>query len=260
MKRCLYLLILLGFWLSPQYVLSWGNRYGHPQITGAAIEDLPLRMATVFRPVKQWLMDTSSDKGVRTQWDINEFSFHYINTDSDPNCQWPFTCLPQSYAGYVTTYKITNQTNPYYSHSNGLNGYVIDSLTLVLSTAYRNWCENPTWSNFTTTLYWMTRIAHYTEDLHQPFHLTKDSSPNGIHGRYESKLLEKFKPEISTKIGSATYQANRLKFVFSIISTVYPYYHSIANADTIAQNADPSRGDTYYTLLWSSTQNYTSTF
>ncbi len=247
--KLIFILSILGICLSPQKTFGWGG-YGHSRITAAAVEDLPLSMATVFRPVKQWLADTSTDAGVRTGWAPFETYFHYIDADIDTACPWPFTKLPRTLTEYTAKYGIQE----------GINPYEVDKLTVVLSTAYRDWYQNPTGSNFTTAMYWMCRVAHYVEDLHQPLHTTKNFNPNGVHSLYESSMLNTFRPEIASKSGSgAIYQPNPLEFAFSIISVSYPYCTVIVAADTAAHAADPKDGNKYYTLFWESTQSFTTT-
>ncbi|MDI6784946.1 MAG: hypothetical protein QME64_12750 [bacterium] len=245
------LIILLGLVLLPQFGLTWGN-YGHTRITSSAVEDLPLVMATTFRPVSTWLANTSTDNGVRTGWDPNETYFHYIDTDkTPPGYTWPFTSVPRNLATYLSQYG---------GYAEGVNPYALSSITVVLSTAYRNWNNNKTASNFTTCLYWMTRVSHYCADLHQPLHTADNYDPNGVHSRYESELLDRKTPTVSSTLNSgAIFRSNPLEFGFSIISIAWPYYPQIAAADTVARNLDPSYGNTYYNSLWTSTQSYTTT-
>ena len=218
----------------------------------AAIEDLPYVMATTFRPYKIWLGDTSSDNGVRTGWNPNESYFHYIDTDkTPPGYTWPFGSVPRN----LTTY-----TTQFGGYSAGVNPYALSSITVVLSTAYRNWNQNKTASNFTTCLVWMTRVSHYCADLHQPLHTTNNYDPNGVHSHYETDMLKKYNPVIySTMSSGMIYQSNPLEFGFSIISVAWPYYPQIVAADTVARNLDPSYGNTYYNSLWNNTRSFTTT-
>lgn len=243
-----FLIIIVIFSLNcPAF--PWGG-YGHSHITAAAVEDLPLSMETIFHPVKQWLADTSTDRGIRTGWAPNETYFHYIDADIDTACPYPFTKLPRTLSEYTAKYDIKE----------GIAPYEVAILTVTLSSAYRDWHQNPTGSNFTTCMYWMTRVAHYLEDLHQPLHTTKNFNPNGVHALYETNMLNTFTPEVASKLGSgAIYQPNPLEFAFSIISISHPYCGAICSADTAAHKADPKDGNLYYTLLWSSTQSFTTT-
>lgn len=251
-------LILAGLLLYPQLVFSWGD-YGHTRITRSAIEDLPLVMATTFRPVSTWLANTSTDNGVRTGWDPHESDFHYIDTDKNPpGYTWPFNSVPRSLATYLSQYG---------GYGAGVNPYALSSITVVLSTAYRNWNQNKTASNFTTCLIWMTRVSHYCADLHQPLHTTDDYNPGydpglngGLHHRYETTMLDDYTPSVASSLNSgAIYQSNPLEFGFSIISVSYPYYPKIAKADTTAHSLDSTYGTTYYYSLWTSTQSFTTT-
>lgn len=247
------LIILLSLILLSQLGFTWGNSSTHQDITKAAIEDLPYKMATTFRPYKTWLADTSTDNGVRTGWDPHENDyFHYIDVDQKPpGNKWPFTTVPRNLYSYLTSYG---------DYTSGVNPYALSSITIVLSTAYRNWNQNKTASNFTTCLIWMARISHYCADLHQPLHLTINFNPNGVHSRYETSMLKKYDPVIYSALSTGMiYQSNPLEFGFSIISVAYPYYPLIAQADTTAKNFDPSYGTTYYNSLWSSTQSFTTT-
>ena len=226
---------------------AWGT-FGHTRITGSAIENLPLEMSTVFRPYKQWLSDTSTDAGVRTGWAPNESYFHYIDVDYLPANQWPFNTVPRVFSVYTAQYGIAE----------GICTFEVDTLTLVLSTAYRNWMNNKTGSNFTTVLYWMTRISHYTADLDQPLHVTYNYDSINVHSRYETTMLGKYTPTISSTLSSGTiYQSVPLEFAFGIVSASYPYIAQIYTADSIARKLDSSYGNTYYASLWGNTSSFT---
>jgi hypothetical protein len=247
-----FLFILLGLILLSQLGFTWGNHSTHQNITKAAIEDLPSVMATTFRPYKTWLADTSSDDGVRTGWDPNESRFHGISIDKNPpGYTWPFTGVPRNLTTYLSQYR---------GYGAGVNPYALSSITIVLSTAYRNWNQNKTASNFTTCLYWMTRVSHYCADLHQPLHTSNNRNPNGVHSRYENEMLRRYDPVIYSELSTGMiYQSNPLELAFSIISAVYPYYPKITQADTPALTYDPATGNTYYYSLWTSTQSFTTT-
>ncbi|MCX7919000.1 MAG: hypothetical protein N3A72_05210 [bacterium] len=246
------LIILLVLTLLSQLGFPWGNSSTHQDITKAAIENLPYNMATTFRPYKTWLANTSTDNGVRTGWAPNETYFHYINIDkSPPGYTWPFANVPRNLTTYLSQYG---------GYSAGVDPYALNSITIVLSTAYRNWNQNKTASNFTTCLYWMTRVSHYCADLHQPLHVTWNYDPNGVHDRYESNMLSTYQPALYSAMSTGMiYQSNPLEFAFSIISVAYPYYPKIAQADTTAYNIAHSYNSTYYYSLWTSTQSFTTT-
>lgn len=253
------LIILLSLLFLSQLGFTWGNSYSttyqclHEGITKAAVEDLPYVMATTFRPFKTFLGDTSTDDGVRTGWDPNESYFHYIDTDATPpGYTWPFASVPRNRATFLSQYG---------GYAAGVNPFALDSITVVLSTAYRNWNMNKTASNFTTCLVWMTRVSHYCADLHQPLHTADNYDPNGVHSRYESNMLKAYNPTIYSKLSTGMiYQSNPLEFAFSIISVAYPYYPKIAQADTTAYNiAHSYTSNAYFYSLWTSTQSFTTT-
>lgn len=242
--------LIISFLLLTSLALAWGD-YCHTRITSNAIENLPVSMATVFRPYKQWLADTSTDNGVRTGWDANESYFHYQDADANSAIQWPFTTFPRSYTDYLAKYTV----------SSGYCLFAVVSVNQKFTESLRTWKANPTSSNLTTAMYWMTRVSHYTADLSQPMHLTKNYNANGVHSRYETTMITKYTPSISSTSGSgAIYRSNQLEFCFSLLSANYPYYPLITAADTAAQkSAGSTSSNTYYSLLWASTQSFTTT-
>jgi hypothetical protein len=243
------LLIVFLFFLLKPFGYGWGT-YGHTSVTQAAILNLPYNMRTTFIPYQKWLDDTSTDAGVRTNWAPNETYFHYIDSDSNPACSWPFDCLPRDYGTYTTQYGVTNGVNP----------YIVNQVTYQLETAYRNWAANKTASRMTTALYWMARLSHYAADLNMPLHLTADYDPNNVHSRYETNMLNTYHPLVISQSGSGQiYKADIMAYCFSRMSARYPYYHTIAQADTTAENLDSSYGSTYYSSLWSQTRSFTTT-
>jgi len=255
LKTLRFLLVLsnlIGACLFPQRSYGWGN-LGHYNITAAAIQELPISMLTVFQSSSTWLQNNSLDSAVRSGWDPYESYFHgiHLGGTNTGTCQWPFDCMPQTIPEFLAQYGYT---------SIRFNGYIEDTiLTYCLSTALVNWKTSPTLSNYTTVMTWMCRIAHYMEDLSQPLHTIYGYNPE-IHSRYETNMLDRFTPPIAVTLNAYSYQTNIIKYAFSMISTSYPYWTVITSADFYAQNsAQSTSSDLYYTLLWSSTQSFTTT-
>ncbi len=243
----LFIIVFGLIWVSSSY--GWGT-YGHTSVTKSAIDNLPYNMRTTFTPYQKWLVDTSTDAGVRTGWAPYESYFHYIDADSNAGCTWPFDCLPRDYSTYLSQYGV----------SNGVNPYIVNQLTYQLETAYRDWSLSPTASRMTTIMYCMSRLSHYAADLNMPLHLTEDYNPNGVHSRYESTMLNNYHPLVISQSDSGViYKADIMAYCFSRISARYPYYHVIAQADTTAKALDSSYGTTYYNSLWAQTRSFTTT-
>lgn len=253
MKISRFLFSILGISFIPVVSFAWGT-WAHMNITAAAVQDLPLSMYTVFASSSTFLIDSSTDNGVRTGWDPNESYFHYIDLGgaNTGSCQWPFACMPQTIPDFLSQYG---------TDSLGFNGYIEDSiLTYCLSTALANWKASPTPSNYTTVMIWMCRVAHYMEDLSQPLHVCWDYDPNGVHSRYETNMLDTFTPTIAAPSNLYSYQTNIIQYSYTMISTSFPYWTAITSADTYAEgSAHSTSNDLYYTLLWSSTQSFTTT-
>jgi hypothetical protein len=105
-------------------------------------------------------------------------------------------------------------------------------------------------------------IAHYVADAHQPMHTVLNydgqlTDQKGIHGRYESVMLEKYLDELSEDIkGSGVkYVEYPLEYIFDYIINSNSLSEILFSSDDFAaERTGSTESDDYYNLLWFKTK------
>ena len=101
--------------------------------------------------------------------------------------------------------------------------------------------------------------AHFIEDLHNPFHLTKNydgqfTGNSGIHARYEGEMILRHFDPATYSPATAEYLPSLLDFVFDGINEHYWYVDDILAADD--RYAGLPTGE-YYAGIWADTGEFT---
>lgn len=248
-KYFLSIFIILMF---AQFAYSWGS-VGHKIINRKSPMHLPATMSQ-FKADSLFYEAHASDADTRRVYtDTTMFAEqwrHYIDIDDYPD----FHNLPQNFNTVIMLYTWNRVKN------NGINPWstlwVLDSLTAQLS-------------RFDTEKVKQTAsdLGHYVADGHMPLHCTINyngqlTNNYGIHSRYESNMVNTYQSQLTISPASANYISSPSEYIFNYI------YHSISLVDTILQadtyakaisgwNGSGSAPSSYYTALWTKTQNIT---
>jgi len=232
----------------PSLAFSWGG-VGHKIISRNAVKHLPSAMQK-FIDQQSYFEAHASDADSRiyqvTPRDTAMFAEqyrHYLDVDDYPN----FKRLTRSFDTLVTTYGWVrvkeNGTNPW------TVVWVMDSLTAQLkrgdwNTAYQTAAD----------------LGHYVADPHQPLHAVrnydgKETGNNGIHSRYESRMVEQYQEQISVTKDSVKYISDVYGFVFAYILKANSLADSILHADNFGKaqsgwNGSGTPPSAYYNALW----------
>ncbi len=120
-------------------------------------------------------------------------------------------------------------------------------------------------SDYYSAFIYMAVLAHYIEDIHQPFHATENydgqlTGNTGIHLRYEVHMINRFwKPE-SIKIDKDIEPINLNEvrsFTIGILEDSLSKVDSVLEADRKARKIDPKYSTEYYKELWKETEELT---
>ncbi len=214
--------------------IQWGWKT-HEFINRYAIDFLPAEMS-FFKDQADFLSAHSADPD---KDDLPGY-YHYIDIDYYP--EFLQGTLPHSWADITARYGESVVKN------NGTVPWVIEEWTEMFS----NLMEYGDWNNA-----WQVaaELGHYVADSHQPLHLTRNydgqyTGNNGIHSRYETRMMSSYLSAIPIPAGEAIYIDNVLDSVFSYIDDVYPVVDLIMKADDHAHDLDPNEGSLYYETLW----------
>lgn len=238
-------LILFSFLLT-----SWG-RTGHRVISLKSALSYNQEMKH-FWDWTAYLTTHSSDADTRRVTLPNEAPYHYIDIDNYPEFKTNGK-ISQSYAEVVEThgekFVLKQGILPWTTLA------IIDSLT-----------ECFVKRDFEKATYFAADLGHFVADGHMPFHITGNydgqfTGNKGIHGRYESGMINRFENEIHILGKSAVFIENPENFIFNYLYSNFRYVDSILIADNYSQDlAGNSSSELYTETLWKETGNYTEMF
>ena len=111
-------------------------------------------------------------------------------------------------------------------------------------------------------------LGHYVADAYQPLHCTvnydgRQTGNNGIHSRYETKMIDAFQSSLSASLDTVHYIGDPFGYAFSYILRSNVYVDSILLADDSAKVRSGWTGSgtapqSYYNVLWEKTRRFTT--
>jgi len=240
MLNKLYLIILIIL-LSFSSTKPWGEE-GHKLICRKAIEMLPFEM-NYFQQWKNYLSDHSVDPDVRRDKDKSEWPKHFIDIDFYP--EFLNGKMIQDKVQLISLYRDSVVTEM------GLLPWATEETFQNLVNSFKE-------KNRDKILIFISDLAHYVADGHQPMHTIMNydgqlTNQKGIHHRYESIMIDKYLKEIEALYDSAEvfYVNEPLSFIFNYITEANSFASILFDADNFAFSKTGTReGDEYYRLIW----------
>ncbi len=242
-RKNLNILILLCSTL----FISWGN-VGHRIINENAARSFPQEIDFLL----YWangLAEHGSDADYRKGSDASEENKHYIDIDNFPE----FNSAGKIAQDFDSLAAIHGYD---FLMQQGILPWAIvetaDSLTAAFSR--HQWDK---------ALLLAADLGHYIGDAHMPLHITRNyngqfSSQNGVHSRFESKMIEKYDNDIFFESDSAAFIPNISGYVFNMIYDNYVYVDSVLLADRIATALAGNTWDNnYYAKCWQLSKSFT---
>ncbi|HVO75362.1 MAG TPA: hypothetical protein VMT35_15135 [Ignavibacteriaceae bacterium] len=247
MKNKLFVIVSILL-LNNSASFPWGAE-GHKLITKKAIENLPPEL----KELKRWeeiFIDRSNDADKRKESDKSEGPKHFIDID----------------------YYREFQDGRMIEDKDKLVKIYGDNT--VIKTGILPWATFETYEklikafmekNKENMLTYISDLAHYVEDGHQPMHTLVNydgqlSGQKGVHYRYESEMVDMHLDELSNSFDSCGTKiiTNPLDFIFDYITEANSYSDLLFSADNFAFKQCGSReGSEYYRLLWFKTKYIT---
>ncbi len=229
-------------------MFAWGKT-GHINITAHAFKLLKQKIdiSTVYAD-SVTNMSVNPDIRVRTMKE--QAPWHYIDIDFYP--EFNKLNMIENYDSLIAKYgedEVKKQ---------GTLPWVIQNNYNKLVEAFIN-------KNYKDILFYSSELAHFVADAHMPLHTTTNydgqlTNQKGIHSRYESKMVEKYLPQI--KQGFYTQQidpiSDPLVSAFEIIDNSFQFINIILDSDKKAKElAYSDNTDMYYSYLWKQTDYIT---
>jgi len=242
--------ILIFFVLKFQNAQSWGFD-AHKKITELAI-DLILSIdefngidQSKLNSLKKFLSENRSiiierciEPDMIRNEDKEEQFNHFI--DIDRYGKYPFDELPRDKQKAIEKFGFETV------QKNGLLPWRISDFTDSLAYSISKWERDK-------MLKYLSWLAHYVEDAHQPLHVTENydgqlTGQPGIHSRFETELVRymmqndelKFDiKKIKENLKESSIIKDRVKFAFDIVLESYRFLEEILSADNYAKSQIP---------------------
>ena len=201
--------IILGFLLCTGIILStalpWGF-YGHKKINKLAVFTLPPSIFSFYKENINYITEHAVDPDKRRYLVPTEGPCHFIDLDHYQN---PFDSIPHSWKKAIEKFSEDSL------RKHGIVPWHIYLTKLNLQKAFEE-------KNLEKILKFSADIGHYIGDAHVPLHTTHNyngqyTNQKGIHGLWESRLVELFSENYNYFVGKAVYISDIQKQTWKIL-------------------------------------------
>lgn len=242
----IFLLVLI---ITPSIcILGWGEK-GHKITTQFALNLIPYQIK-LTNETKAAIIKHSVDPDSRKRNDSTEGPKHFIDIDS----------YKEFLEGQMITSKdsLVNLYDETTVDESGVLPWATVETFNKLVEAFKSKNEND-------IILYMSDLAHYVGDGHQPQHATINyngaiTGQKGIHKRYESEMVDANLDQLKNSFRKQTpyYVKNVLEYVFDYILESNSYLEVILSADKFASDKTNGKFDNkYYWLMWFKTKYVT---
>lgn len=228
----LVLLYVLQSFVSTPKELQWGF-FGHKRINRIAVFTLPPEMFGFYKEHIEFVTEHAVDPDKRRYAVEGEAQCHYIDLDHyyKPG-ENPFQIMPRKWKDAVS--KFTEDTLQTY----GIVPWHISVMKSKLQRAFES-------KNVDLILKYSADIGHYIADAHVPLHTTENyngqlTGQKGIHGLWESRLVEINAENYDYFVGKATYVKSVLDFTWEAVEASHNALDSVLRMEKEITRTFPS--------------------
>ncbi len=210
----------------------WGF-FGHKRINRVAVFTLPPEMLGFFKEHIEYITEHSVDPDKRRYAVEGEEQRHYIDIDHyETEGEDPFVHVPRRWDEAVA--KFTEDTLQSY----GIVPWHIGIMKLRLQKAFES-------KNVDLILKYASEIGHYIGDAHVPLHTTENyngqlTGQKGIHGLWESRIVEIDAEEYDYFVGKSVYVASVLDFAWEAVEESHRAVDSVLTIEKALTAEFPS--------------------
>ena len=223
--------VLQSFVSTPKEV-QWGF-FGHKRINRIAVFTLPPEMFGFYKEHIEYVTEHAVDPDKRRYAVEGEAQCHYIDLDHyyKPG-ENPFQIMPRKWKDAVT--KFTEDTLQTY----GIVPWHISVMKSKLQRAFET-------KNVDLILKYSADIGHYIADAHVPLHTTENyngqlTGQKGIHGLWESRLVEINAENYDYFVGKATYVKSVLDYTWEAVEASHKALDSVLRIEKEITRTFPS--------------------
>lgn len=195
-----------------------------------AVFALPPEMFGYFKQHIDYLTEHSVDPDKRRYSDKEEAPRHYIDLDYFEKAL-PIDTMPKNFNDAIKKFSIDTLM------AYGIVPWHIEKVYNQLKQAFLD-------NNSDRILKLSAEIGHYIADAHVPLHVTLNyngqlSNQNGIHGFYESRLVELYAKDYNFFVGKAQYIKNLNAFNWQAVEGSFAALDSVFLFERKARNLTP---------------------
>jgi hypothetical protein len=227
-----FILITLAFQWPEEAHHRWGF-YGHQRINRIAVFTLPPELIGFFKEHIEFITEHAVDPDKRRYVVEGEAACHFIDLDHyyHPG-EDPFLLIPKSWKDAVEKYSEDTLMR------HGIVPWHICSMKFKLQKAFEN-------ENVDLILKYASEIGHYIGDAHVPLHTTKNyngqyTGQRGIHGLWESRLVELHAEDYNYFVGRCHYIDNVNSFAWKSVKSSHELLDSVLKIEKTLSDAFPS--------------------
>ncbi len=212
--------------------VQWGF-FGHKRINRIAVFTLPPEMFGFYKEHIEFVTEHAVDPDKRRYAVEGEAQCHYIDLDHyyKPG-ENPFEIMPRKWKDAVS--KFTEDTLQTY----GIVPWHISVMKSKLQRAFET-------KNVDLILKYSADIGHYIADAHVPLHTTENyngqlTGQKGIHGLWESRLVEINAENYDYFVGKATYVKSVLDYTWEAVEASHNALDSVLRMEKEITRTFPS--------------------
>lgn len=199
---------------------TWGF-FGHKRINELAIYTLPSDMFGFYKANMEYMIDHSVDPDKRRYGVVGEAECHYIDMDryittEKPN---PFDNVPRRWTDAIA--KFSEDT----LRAHGIVPWHVYNMTQRLTNAFKD-------QDKAKILRLSAELGHYIGDAHVPLHTTSNyngqlTGQRGIHGFWESRLVELYSQDYDFLVGKAIFIESPLNYIWDRVEESFAAVDSV---------------------------------
>lgn len=219
--------------------LPWGF-YGHKKINKLAVFTLPPSIFPFYKENLNYITEHAVDPDKRRYIVPTEGPCHFIDLDHYQN---PFDSIPHSWKKAIEKFSEDSL------RKHGIVPWHIYLTKLNLQKAFEE-------KNVDKILKFSADIGHYIGDAHVPLHTTHNyngqfTNQKGIHGLWESRLVELFSDNYNYFVGKAVYVSDIQKEIWKVLKeshvaldSVFKFELQISEENAFPKYSFEQRGNT----------------
>lgn len=199
---------------------AWGF-FGHKRINELAIYTLPPELFGFYKANMTYMIDHSVDPDKRRYGVVGEAECHYIDMDRYITAEFPnpFDNVPRRWTDAVA--KFSEDT----LRAHGIVPWHVYNMTQRLTNAFKA-------QDKARILRTSAELGHYIGDAHVPLHTTSNyngqmTGQRGIHGFWESRLVELYSQGYDFYVGRAQYINSPLNYIWDRVQESFAAVDSV---------------------------------